>query len=198
MIRLAEGIYTWSYFNPEKRYNFNGFIVTSSGQTTVIDPPTLSRDDEQYFDSLGLSPDLFVITNRNHTRALDWFLKRKEATVAMHEAEAGQVDIRVDRRLREGEVLAGGLEVIHLPGKSPGEIGLFWRERRTLILGDALIAPFGRLKLIPEAKLDDPKQLRISLQILRGLDFETLLLADGDPLLSGARAHVDGFLSSLS
>lgn len=198
MIRLSDGIYSWSCFNTEKKYNFNGFILTAAGRTTVVDPPPLSPDDESYYETLGLSPDLFVITNRNHLRALDWFIKRKAAPVAMHEAEAGQVDITVDRRLRDGEALGGGIEVVHLPGKSPGEIGLFWKERRTLILGDALIAPFGRLKLIPEAKLDDPKGLKVSLQKLRALDFDALLLADGDPLLHGAKAQVDGFLSTLS
>ncbi len=198
MLRIADGIYTWGYFNAEKKYNFNGFILTGSGETVVVDPPTLDRDDEEYYAELKLSPDLFVITNRNHLRALDWFIKRKAAPLAMHEAEIAQVDVKVDRPLRDGETLAPGLEVIHLPGKSPGEMGLFWRERRVLILGDALIAPQGRLKLIPEAKLDDPKALKTSLQRLRGLDFDTLLLADGDPLLGGARTQVNGFLSTLA
>jgi glyoxylase-like metal-dependent hydrolase (beta-lactamase superfamily II) len=197
MIRLADGVYTWGYFNTEKKYNFNGFIFSGPAGTVVVDPPTLSRDDEAYYEQLNLTPSLFVITNRNHVRALDWFLKRKPAPVAMHAEDAAQVDIEVDRKLEDGDTLVGGLEVVHLPGKSPGEIGLHWRERRLLMLGDALIAPFGALKLIPEAKLDDPAGLRRSLQKLRDLDFDALLLADGDPIMSDARAQVHGFLSTL-
>lgn len=198
MIRLAEDIYTWSYFNTEKNYNFNGFLFVCPEGPVIVDPPTLGRDDEAYFARLGLVPELFVITNRNHTRALDWFAKRGPAPVAMHEDEAGQVDLAVSRRVKEGEVLLGALEVVHLPGKSPGEVGLHWRKRAVLMLGDALIAPFGRLKLIPEAKLDDPPLLRKSLRKLEALEFDTLLLADGDPLLSGAKARVNGFLASLA
>jgi glyoxylase-like metal-dependent hydrolase (beta-lactamase superfamily II) len=198
VIRLTDGVFSWGYFNSEKKYNFNGFIFTLPGATVVVDPPTLSRDDEAYYDELALTPTLFVLTNRNHVRALDWFLKRKSAPVAMHEDETGQVDIPVDRKLKDGDVLGGGLEVVHLPGKSPGEIGLHWRERRLLMLGDALIAPYGRLKLIPEAKLDDPARLKRSLQKLRDLDFDALLLADGDPILRDARAQVHGFLSTLA
>lgn len=198
MIKLADGVFTWSYFNTEKKYNFNGFLFDTPDAKIVVDPPTLTRDDEAYYETLGFNPDLFIITNRNHTRALDWFIKRKPAPVAMHEDEVGQVDIKVDRRLKDGEPLPGGFQVIHLPGKSPGEIGLYWRQRKLLMLGDALIAPFGRLGLIPDAKLDAPALLRTSLRKLLPLDFDALLLADGDPLLSGAKPKVDGLIASLS
>ncbi|MBI3552037.1 MAG: MBL fold metallo-hydrolase [Elusimicrobia bacterium] len=198
MIRLAEGVYSWGYFNTEKKYNFNGFLLATGTSVVVVDPPTLSRDDEAYYDQLGLVPDLFVITNRNHVRALDWFLKRKAAPVAMHEADVAAADIPVDRKVQDGEVLGGALEVLHLPGKSQGEIGLYWRARKLLLLGDAIIAPNGALRLIPEAKLDDPQRLRKSLQRLRDCDFDAVLMADGDPLLSDAKAQVHGFLSSLS
>ncbi len=197
MIRLSDGVYTWGYFNTEKKYNFNGFLLSGPGGTVVVDPPTLSRDDEAYYEQLGLRPDLFVITNRNHVRGLDWFLKGTPAPVAMHADEVGQVDIKVDRKLKDGDVLACGLEVVHLPGKSPGEIGLYWRQRRILVIGDAMIAPGGVLKLIPAAKLDDPGRLPSSLRRLRDFDFDMVLLADGDPLLFDARAAVHGFLLTL-
>ena len=198
MIRLAEDVYTWGCFNDDKKYNFNGFLLACPEGALIVDPPALSRDDEGYFEQLGLVPKLLLITNRNHIRALDSFTKRGEAPVAMHEAETGQVEIRVDRALKDGEPVLGGPQVVHLPGKSPGEVGLYWRQRRILLLGDALIAPYGRLRLIPDAKLDDPKLLRQSLRKLEGLDFDHLLLADGDPLLSDAKPRVHGFLASLS
>ncbi len=138
MLCLTEGVYAWQAFDPEKKYNFNGFILTEGGHTTVIDPPALSREDEVYFDRLKVAPDFYIVTNRNHLRALDWFRKRSSAALAMHAAEAARVGIKVDRKLQHGDMLRGGIEVIHLPGKSPGEIGLFWRSRRILMLGDAL------------------------------------------------------------
>jgi glyoxylase-like metal-dependent hydrolase (beta-lactamase superfamily II) len=197
MIRLDEGVHAWGYFNLEKKYNFNGFLFSGEGGRVVVDPPPLSEDDRAYFEALGLWPDLIVLTNRNHARDRQWWLDRNPVPTAMHEAEVGQVDFKVDRALKEGDVVGPGLEVVHLPGKSPGEMGLYWRARKTLVLGDALIAPQGKLRLIPDAKLDDPALLRRSLRKLDGLDFERLLVGDGDPLLASAKAAVSEFVRAL-
>jgi len=43
----------------------------------------------------------------------------------------------VDRFLREGDRV-GPLEVIHIPGHSPGHMGFYWKERSALFAGDAL------------------------------------------------------------
>lgn len=196
MIKLAEGVHTWGYFNLEKKYNFNGFLLTGEGGRVVVDPPPLSEDDRAYFEALDLWPDLIVITNRNHLRDRQWWLDRNPVPTAMHAAEIEQAGVKVERSVKEGDLLGPGLEVVHLPGKSPGEIGLLWRARRLLVLGDAMIAPQGRLKLIPDAKLDDPALLRRSLAKLEALEFDTLLLGDGDPILSGAKAAAMAFLKA--
>jgi glyoxylase-like metal-dependent hydrolase (beta-lactamase superfamily II) len=197
MIRLAEGVHTWGYFNLEKKYNFNGFLLTGESGRVVVDPPPLSEDDRACFESLNLWPDLILLTNRNHLRDRQWWIDRNPVPTAMHEAEIGQVEFKVERALKEGDIVGPGLEVVHLPGKSPGEIALYWKARKLLLLGDALIAPQGKLRLIPDAKLDDPALLRRSLKKLDGLDFEALLLGDGDPILSGAKAAAAAFLKTL-
>ena len=157
---LFDGVWKWGCFDPEKKYKVNGFLFAYGGKTLVGDPPPKSDDDSAYFAALELKPDLLVITNRNHLRDRQSWLP---APTAMHDQERSQVDVAVARALKDGETLEPGLEVVHLPGKSPGEIGLYWRARKILMLGDALIAPQGRLKLIAAAKLDDPALLRRSL-----------------------------------
>ena len=47
---------------------------------------------------------------------------------------------------------------------------------------------------VPEDKMDDPALLRRSLSRLKALDFDALLVGDGDPLLSGAKAAAAAFL----
>lgn len=190
MIRLFEDVHTWGRWNAEKKFNFNGFLFTGPDGTVVVDPPPFDEDDKAYWDAMGLKADLVIITNRNHIRDSRWF----KAPVAMHENEVSQVDIEVQQALKGDESLPNGLRLVELPGKSPGEIGLYQPQRRLLMLGDALIAPGGALKLIPEAKLDDPVRLRLSLQELRAIDFDVLLLADGEPLLRDAKARVLAFL----
>lgn len=199
MIRLGDGIFTWGVFNPDKKYNFNGFILHSSQGTLVVDPPPLSADDQAYLEKSGLWPNWIIITNRNHVRDRQWWVERRSNTLtAMHFAEVSQVDIKVDRQLKEGDRFLGGIEILHLPGKSPGEIGLYWQERGALLIGDALIGdPPGGLRLLPAAKIDDPKALKASLKKIDELSFDTLLLADGDPILRNAKLHASIFISSL-
>jgi glyoxylase-like metal-dependent hydrolase (beta-lactamase superfamily II) len=98
--------------------------------------------------------------------------------------------------------------VIHLPGKSAGEIGLhfdpahhaFSREMGgILLLGDAIIGnPPGALSLIPKPKLDDPSKLKRSLRKLLDYDFDVLLLCDGQPVLRGGKLKVAEFLDTLA
>jgi glyoxylase-like metal-dependent hydrolase (beta-lactamase superfamily II) len=77
------------------------------------------------------------------------------------------------------------LQVVGVPGKSPGEVALFWEERKLLIVGDALIGnPPGRCGLLPEKVMDNPVQLKESITKLLALDFDTLLMGDGVSILA--------------
>jgi glyoxylase-like metal-dependent hydrolase (beta-lactamase superfamily II) len=174
MIRLFDGAFAWSWFSPEKRFNFNGHLLTTEHGVVMVDPP-------------------LAITNRNHLRAREEILSRWEVPVVLHEAEIAQAGVPCGWMVEDGDDVYG-LKVVHVPGKSPGEIALFWPERRALLVGDALIAPFGKVKTVPEEKMDDPALLRLSLARLKTLDFDALLVGDGDPILAGAKAAAGALL----
>gem|GEM_PF-2900534 len=193
MIRVFDGAYAWSHFNPEKRFNFNGHLLKTPRGSVMIDPVALGDDDLSYMDAAGLKPDAIAITNRHHLRARERVLARWAVPVVLHEAEVAGAGVTPDITVRDGDDLFG-LTVVHVPGKTAGEIALFWPERRALAVGDALIAPYGRLGLVPEDKMADPALLRRSLARLKSLEFDALLVGDGDPILSGAKAAVRDFL----
>ena len=68
---------------------------------------------------------------------------------------------------------------------------LHWPERKILIVGDAVVGdPPGRCKLLPEKVVDDPARLRESVKELLALDFDTLLVGDGEPILQGAKERL--------
>ncbi|MBI2787747.1 MAG: hypothetical protein HYX59_03605 [Elusimicrobia bacterium] len=194
MIQLAEGAYCWSSFNPEKKFNFNGHILKTAGGTVIVDPVPFSADDLAYLEAAGLKPDALVITNRNHLRASAEVIRRWTIPTFIHILEVEGAGIKPDRTVQDGDIVHG-LLCVHLPGKSPGEIALYWPERRLFLLGDALIAPQGRLKTVPVEKQDDPAALKRSLELLRTYDFDHLLVGDGDPLLGDAKTAVVAFLN---
>jgi glyoxylase-like metal-dependent hydrolase (beta-lactamase superfamily II) len=118
----------------------------------------------------------------------------------------GFASLIVNATVKEGDVLPGGLRVIDLPGKSPGEIGPYFDPAHNelskklggiVLLGDALIGhPSGHLRFVPEHKLDNSAQLKESLQKLLALKFEVLLLCDGHSILKDARKAVERFLAT--
>ena len=69
VIRILDGVFTWSRFNSDKRFNFNGHILKTSKGVVMIDPVALGDEDISYIEAAGLKPDFLIITNRNHLRS---------------------------------------------------------------------------------------------------------------------------------
>ncbi len=97
----------------------------------------------------------------------------------------------VGRGLRDGEVLptAGGLEVVHLPGHTPGNIGLYARERGVMFTGDTLMNVIG-LRLPLSMSTHDPEQAKRSVKRLAEFDFEIALPGHGNPVLGRASEKI--------
>ena len=86
-----------------------------------------------------------------------------------------------------------------MAGKSPGEIALYWDERKILIVGDAVIGnPPGACALLPERVMDDPARLRGSVRELLALDFDILLFGDGVAILEDAKARLQELVETFA
>lgn len=107
------------------------------------------------------------------------------------DAAKRQYALTVDRELQSGEVLpvAGGLEVIHTPGHTPGHISLYARERRALFAGDAFANWFG-LQLPLSMSSHDMAQAKQSIATLARLDYDVALVGHGRPILGMASEKV--------
>jgi glyoxylase-like metal-dependent hydrolase (beta-lactamase superfamily II) len=139
------------------------------------------------------------LTNRNHTRAANLFRARLGARTAIHpkyaEYARGQ-GAEIDDALEVGDTI-GPLQVVGVPGKSPGEVALLWQDRRLLIVGDAIIGnPPGRCGVLPEKVMDDPVQMKQSIENLLVFDFDTLLMGDGVSILFGAKDRLKELVTS--
>ena len=196
MHEILPHIYTWGSTYEDRPWDLNGYAVVLDGVTVLIDPPAPEEADWSKFDALRPVTRI-VLTNRDHVRDAELFRQRYSARLVGGAEEAKQfAPLVIDELVHEGDLIAGALQVIHLPGKSPGEIALLYG--RILFLGDAIIGnPPGSLGLIPEQKLDNPKLLRQSLQKLRKYEFDALLFCDGKPVMTGGKQAVETFLDSL-
>ena len=200
MIKLLDDIYTWSVFSEEKQLHFNGWFILKqppSIGTVVIDPPKPSEEDLAQMQELG-GVQQIIITNQNHIR---WAIELREKfnpLLRINNLDAANVNLISNKNFNHGSILAGFLEAIGIPdNKSPGETALYWPQRKTLILGDALIGdPPGKLRLLPIEKYADAQRAKEGIKVLLNLDFDILLVGDGDSILSGAKSTVEDFIHS--
>src|SRR5882724_10803701 len=188
MREILTDIFTWPWFSEPHGYNFNGHFIRHADGNLCVDPVEPSEEDLAELARQGVAR--ILITNRNHSRAANKIRARTGARTAIHPADAPHArkeGAELDDELNPGDK-AGPFVVIGAPGKSPGEVVLHWPERKILIVGDAVVGdPPGRCKLLPEKVVDDPARLRASVRSLLALDFDILLVGDGEPILKSAK-----------
>jgi glyoxylase-like metal-dependent hydrolase (beta-lactamase superfamily II) len=167
-----------------------------------------------------------IILTHFHTDHIGGVRVLKEAApglnVAVHEADAGYVTGRMplprypgfrglllglfvrmrpaffapDIILKDGDHIEG-LTCIHLPGHTPGSIGLLDEESKTLFAGDLLRWDGSSLSEGPGGFSIDVPASRESIRKIASLDVDTLLIGHGKPLRPDAAAKVREFAGSL-
>jgi len=90
----------------------------------------------------------------------------------------------VDQALKDGDHL-GPLEIVSVPGHTPGCLAFYWRNRRALIVGDVVatwpyIAPGW-----PGLTLDNDQNLKSVGKLSDAGDAEILCVGHGDPITQG-------------
>ncbi|MCS6888757.1 MBL fold metallo-hydrolase [Chloroflexus sp.] len=95
---------------------------------------------------------------------------------------------RVDSLVADGAIIpvAGGLEVIHIPGHSAGQIGLRWPAQQVLFAADAVMRRSKRLQ--SPIVLEDETAAANSLARLDRCQFTTICFGHGPTLSENAAA----------
>ena len=100
-----------------------------------------------------------------------------------------------DERYVEGDVLPGGLRVIHTPGPEEAHYSfLLERMPAVLFCSDLLMVEDGELEFVPLEYHDDPPTTRRSVTGLLELDFEILCLDHGSPLTREPKTAIRALL----
>lgn len=161
-------------------------------------------------DTYG-GPDIIIVEHGDpdHYAALPTLLERYDATVAIpkQDVEALEsIDVTVDVALEDGEH-RWGIETIHLPGHTPGNMSFLHADTNTLIVGDTFVhrnsfaaAPgtwtgaFAPIK--PSLNAND-KQARDVISRLSDYEFEQARVTHGLNVLENADHELQLLLEDL-
>ena len=193
MNALFPGIWQWSWFSEEKQLDFNGLYLTVGEHRILVDPPPMTAEAVSTIRRGG-GIDYIVVTNRDHAREAARYQAEFKCQLQVPEADAPQMELTPTKTFKDGELLPGGIWVIHvLDQKSPGESALFIQQGKgVLIVGDALIgAPAGSLRMLATEKYADPAKAKLGLRRLLKYTFDSILVGDGANLMTGAKLAVE-------
>ena len=132
---------------------------------------------------------LCVLTNRDHVRAAEQARTEFTARILVPKADATAMTLASDRQLEDEDVIANAIDVVAVAGgKSPGELALYWRAKKLLVLGDAAVGKAGGLTMLPDDKFADITAARAGVAALAELGANLILVGDGDDILDGGTA----------
>jgi glyoxylase-like metal-dependent hydrolase (beta-lactamase superfamily II) len=196
MKQILPGMWQWSWFSEEKQLDFNGLFLMVGEHKILIDPPPMTAEAATFIRRNG-PVDYVVVTNRDHVREAATYQAEYKCQLQVPDADAAQMDVKPTKTFKDGELLPGGIWVIHLQDqKSPGESALFIQQGRgVLIVGDALIGkPAGGVSMLADGKYADAAKAKEGLRRLLKYQFESLLVGDGTSIMAGAKQPVEQLL----
>jgi len=211
--QVLPGMWQWSWFSEEKKLDFNGLLLMVGEHRVLVDPPPMAPEDVEQVKRLG-QVDYIAVTNRDHVRESATYRSEFRCQLWFPEADAPQMDVKPDKTYKDGELLPGGIWVVHLRDqKSPGESALFIQqgpgkdasrrggdgrvENGIMIVGDALLGkPAGSVSMLAAEKFADPHKAREGLRRLLKYNFDVLLVGDGASIFGGAKQAVETFLQA--
>lgn len=206
METLTEGLWRWTARHPEWHPGEFGAEVAcfaaQAGDTTLLIDPLLPPDpssvlaviDETMSDRLAI-----LITVPYHVRSAEGLWRRykdqAETTIHGHPACAKRLTDRSAFRAidADGAPLPAGVTAHRIGKPRRHETPLHLPSHHALVFGDAIAAANGRLVVWTSEKVDAKVErfyrdrFNPTLEPLLELDFDSVLVTHGRPLMSGGK-----------
>lgn len=173
-------------------------------EVAVIDP---GPDDPRHVDAIiGASMRervrwvVLTHTHPDHMPATTRIVEATGAEVVAHStrlqpgAGEGEMMVRVDRTIGEGDVIEGtewGLEVLHTPGHSPDSLCFLLEEERVLFTGDTVLD--GTTSVVNPARGGDLVQYLATLERLKKMRISRICPGHGE-VIDEPRARLGEYL----
>jgi glyoxylase-like metal-dependent hydrolase (beta-lactamase superfamily II) len=198
MQEIDEGLWHWTATHPRIDWEVSSYYL--SDERVLIDP-LLPPGGLDWFEEIDCTPAHVVLSCRHHDRA-SWQI------VAAFGAEVYCVDAGVHEfegrgpvtPFAFGDTLPGGVIAHEVDSISPDETALYIPAHRALVCADGVIRSDqeSALQFVPDGLMDEPEQtkagLRAAFATLLELDFDRLLLAHGEPILTGGKQALAAFV----
>ncbi len=181
------------------------YILECEGGLILIDvgfTPLCHENIQAELDSMDSKwEDIkMIIITHAHGDHINNLAKVKELTnaeVVIGEGDEDSLEertgVRAEIVLAHGDVIGacGNIEIIHVPGHSPGNLSLYMHKYKAIIAGDTIFGDSeGTLEAPPEKYCTDVDQAAKNLIILSEYDFDALLLSHGKNTYEGAKEKV--------
>ena len=198
--QIAAGLWHWS-----ARHEHTGVPAHSyylEAERVLLDPMVPSEGLE-WFDADG-TPEHILLTNRHHDR--DAWELRNAFGCEVHCVRNGIYELEGRGPVTPfdfGDELPGGALAYEVDAICPDETALLIPAHRALACADGVVRWPGAgpgLAFVPDYLMDEPEQtkagLRHAYSALLDLDFDTLLLAHGDPVVGSGKDALRSFAQS--
>ena len=188
------------------------YVLDDDGELTLIDAglPNEAPKVLDYLRRTGRDPQQvkrIVLTHRHgdHAGAVGEVAASTGATVFAHPAEAAALAAQPNapqkvEHITDGAVLPvfEGLRAIETPGHTTGHLCFYLPDRKVLFTGDAMLNRDGVSGPVAQFTPDMPRAHESLRRKIGDLDVETLCVAHGDVIVSGAGPKVREAIAGLS
>ena len=195
MKEILPGVLHWTAFRETIGRPVQSYYLVES--RALVDPML----PDGGADALGdrPAPERILLTNRHHYRDSDRFREAFDCPVLCHEAGLPEFQggPEVDG-FSFGDEVAPGVIAREVAAICPDETALHATAAGAMCFADGLIRYGGELGFVPDQLLgDDPDEvkrgLRASFRRLLEHEFDSLLVAHGDPLIDGGKSALADF-----
>jgi hypothetical protein len=206
MQELAPGLWRWTARHAEWHPGEWGAEVASfavdAGDAVLLVDPLLPDDDGEVLERLdALSPAAILITLPYHARSSERLADRYDIPIHGHQAVGKR--LRARSRLKPLDDLPGGARAYPIGKPRRFETPIHLPSHRALVFGDAIVTtPDGDLRIWHTDRVDDARarwyreRFVPTLQPLRELDLERILVTHGEPVLENGSAALEDALNA--
>ncbi len=205
MVEILEGVRAVE-LAPADGLETEAYILECEGGLILVDTgytPRCMENIEAELEEMGKGwgdIKLILITHAHgdHIENLPEIRELTGAEVMIGEGDLPRLEertgVRADMGLGDGDVIGacGGIQAIHVPGHSAGNLSFYLRRHGAIIAGDTIFGDEeGNLYAPPEEYCEDVDEATRGLRRLLDYDFDKLMLSHGKNLMRGAKGRVE-------